>query len=52
MIIRDRRLISLSGGLYGRMGNIAAFLSRKNITPGTIASRLTRLWREIFVPIP
>lgn len=51
LIIRNRRLISLTHGLYGRMGGLIAFLSKKNITPGLIASRLKRLREGAFDPI-
>lgn len=50
MLIRKKRVISLAGGLCGWLGPVIACLSRHNITPGLIASRLRRLREEIFVP--
>lgn len=43
MIIRGRHLRPLARGLYRWMGKLMVYFSRKNLTPGLIASRIKHL---------
>ena len=49
MLVRRNRILPLTIGLYGWLGKLMAFCSKRNFTPGIIVSRLKLVKGIVFL---